>query len=473
MKFLATLVALSMASVADGQGNGGGPPAFSGNLDSCPKQSNCLKMEMTSTCDEPCNSCSYKVCMWWESGGDCTKTDSFSHVCDKTDDVCQAANWLYGEEIETIYEGRTNEICHTVLAGGVADFVWKDANDCLEPGNNFLISGNTMSCRARESSEETCTGSGNEGRECIWSVTVPDADTCGCGPEPTDAPTDPPTDAPTAEEPATNAPTPEPATDAPTPAPQPTPPAPTGTFGDPHFKSWDGTFFDYMGECDLVLADSPAFANGLGIATHIRTKTRYDYSYVESAAVKIGDDVLEVTAFGDYMLNGVSKAPMPAKMAGFEVTESIKNDHDVTFEIHVSKTETIKVKAFKDLVSVTFTGAHMDGAKGIMGDFKTGNHVARDGVTIMTNHDEFGQEWQVNPEVDGQIFQVKSRIQYPAEKCMLPTPVKTGRRRLGETISVEAASKACEKVGNEDAIAACVYDVIALGDLEAAESGVY
>ena len=44
---------------------------------------------------------------------------------------------------------------------------------------------------------------------------------------------------------------------------------------------------------------------GNNLDLHIRTTIRYDYSYIESAAIQIGNDVLEVSSFGSYALNGV------------------------------------------------------------------------------------------------------------------------------------------------------------------------
>ena len=65
-----------------------------------------------------------------------------------------------------------------------------------------------------------------------------------------------------------------------------------------------------MGECDLVLVDSPSFQNGTGFTCHVRTKARLDYSYIERAAVKIAEDVFEVGSFGTYIINGVQNAAL-------------------------------------------------------------------------------------------------------------------------------------------------------------------
>jgi hypothetical protein len=92
-----------------------------------------------------------------------------------------------------------------------------------------------------------------------------------------------------------------------------------GAMGDPHFKTWSGDWYDFHGICDLVLLDAPDFNNGMGLTIHVRTKPRYEYSFIESATLKIGDDVLEVGAWGNYILNGVSRPDLPETMssAGF------------------------------------------------------------------------------------------------------------------------------------------------------------
>lgn len=48
-------------------------------------------------------------------------------------------------------------------------------------------------------------------------------------------------------------------------------PAPVGgADGDPHILDWGNEWYDYHGECDMVLLDAPSFGQGLGLAAHIR-----------------------------------------------------------------------------------------------------------------------------------------------------------------------------------------------------------
>ena len=79
----------------------------------------------------------------------------------------------------------------------------------------------------------------------------------------------------------------------PTPPATPPPPSP-GTGGDPHITTWINEHFEYHGQCDLVLAKDPEFADGLGLEIHIRTKLVRFWSYIKTVAIKIGNDILEV-----------------------------------------------------------------------------------------------------------------------------------------------------------------------------------
>ena len=89
-----------------------------------------------------------------------------------------------------------------------------------------------------------------------------------------------------------------------------------GACGDPHFETWTGEWYDYHGVCDLVLFSVPSFAGGLGLDVHIRTSGRDQFSFIETAAVRIGEDVLEMGSYGEWFLNGVEEAELPAKMGG-------------------------------------------------------------------------------------------------------------------------------------------------------------
>jgi hypothetical protein len=247
--------------------------------------------------------------------------------------------------------------------------------------------------------------------------------------------------------------------------------------GDPHFKTWRGQHYDFHGACDLIFLQSKEFESGLGLDVHIRTKIRRDMSYISSAVLRIGSDVLEVESQGIYYLNGVASAELPSEFSGFEFSHTQPTDKQHTFEVHLGGRERIKLKTYQDFVSVLIEqglSKHFGHSVGLLGDFGEGRRFARDGKTILDDANVFGQEWQVL-DTDPTLFQTVRFPQHP-QKCTMPTPKTTDmlRRRLLETSSVDelAAEKACAhwgEQGKED----CVFDVLTTGDLEIAVVGAY
>jgi hypothetical protein len=253
------------------------------------------------------------------------------------------------------------------------------------------------------------------------------------------------------------------------------PPGGGGANGDPHFKTWRGQHFDFHGECDLVLLQSKEFESGLGLDVQIRTKMRRDMSYISSVAVLLGTDLLEVGSQGIYHLNGVAGADLPSKFGGFEFLHTQPTDKQHVFEVHFGNRERMKVKTYKDFVSVLFEQAelkHFGKSVGLMGAFGTGHMIGRDGETIIDDANAFGQEWQVL-NTEPSLFQTLRFPQHPTA-CTMPTPIQASqlRRRLSESSVDElAAEEACEHWGGgkDD----CVFDVLTTGDLEMAMVGAY
>ena len=161
----------------------------------------------------------------------------------------------------------------------------------------------------------------------------------------------------------------------------------------------------------------------------------------------------------------------------YAVTRTATSDKEVAFDIEIEpRGFSIKVKAYKDLVSIRFSGAgekYFSDVRGLMGDFN-GVRFSRTGKEIMSDDNAFGQEWQVRPGVDPELFQTKPVAEWPAQTCVLPDATsKQRRRRLGEGIPVEAAEKACAQFVHQDDHDACIYDILATGDLGAAQSGAF
>lgn len=240
-------------------------------------------------------------------------------------------------------------------------------------------------------------------------------------------------------------------------------------------KTWNGTWYDYQGECDLVFLHAPNFhvaedkgGETLALDIHVRTKVRYDYSYIESAVVRLGEDTLQVDSFGQYYLNSVSGADLPAQLAGFPVTHTRPNDKQHIFTIDLGFEESLVVSNFKDMVSIKVGNAdesRFHGSVGLMGEFGgKGRLLARDGVTTMEDPNSLGQEWQVRNDED-MLFQVSREPQYPKE-CILPATTAKKSLRFGQSITRSAAEKACAHW--KDNKEACVSDVMKTGDLDLA-----
>ena len=225
------------------------------------------------------------------------------------------------------------------------------------------------------------------------------------------------------------------------------------------------------------MADFPDFASGLGLTVDVRTTTRYDYSFIESAAVKIGDDILEVMSYGEYVLNGIANVESPFMLGDYPVGHTQPRKHSDIFSIDLGNEKSVVIKVYKDLVYVTLNvhegrSAEFHDGTGMLGTWFNGTRLARDGVTVLQDDNEYGQEWQVR-DTDAQLFSVPRAPQWP-EKCEMPNLVERQSRRLGSsTISSDEAATACATIKDPHHRDMCIYDVIATQDLSVAQAGAY
>lgn len=321
---------------------------------------------------------------------------------------------------------------------------------------------------------------------------------------PTESPTDAPTDNPTVAvtEVSTEAeltskpvpenertPAPEPETRR-TPAPVTKPPktlppsnTPPGSFGDPHVKVWSGETFDFHGSCDLVLLDNPRFHDGLGMTVQIRTKIVTWWSFIEAAVVRVGSESLEVTGGRQpkYYVNGVegdiaSKKSFLFSALGLETVVRQRTKHQVSVRIDLGNGDALGLETFMEFVRVNVKMVDpkwkkFEGSVGLMGMYPTGARFGRDGKTVFTDMNAFGQEWQVR-ESEPMLFHNADGPQHPS-KCLMPeeATAEQKRRRLGKSmITREEAELACARVGGSDHDA-CVFDVLATNNKDMA--GVY
>jgi hypothetical protein len=247
----------------------------------------------------------------------------------------------------------------------------------------------------------------------------------------------------------------------------------SGGSGDPHFLRWKQARRDsFHGECDLVLVSSPDFHQGQGLDVHLRTTIRDDwYSYIEAAAVRIGDYTLEFDQH-HFMLDGVQYTDdsLPLSFGEKEIYKisKVDNKHRV-LKIDLNDKSSISVRATSMFMSVTLDGNNDDFATsvGMMGEYSTGDMYGRDG-RLIEDMIEYGMEWQVQQN-DPKLFVETRAPQWPEAKCRMPTLTAPSRRNLRaqNTVLMQQAKEACANVIDFDL---CVDDVLGTGEPGLADS---
>ena len=211
-----------------------------------------------------------------------------------------------------------------------------------------------------------------------------------------------------------------------------------------------------------------------------------EYSYISAAAVRIGNDVLEITEEGDALVNGEEtnlEYDTPTLFAGYPLAKSVKgkNQRIIVHDLDLGDNKKIQIRTNtkSGMLFVDVNGAYPD-SEGLLGaSNKDGKPLlARDGITDLTGHwNTYGEEWQVNDK-DRKLFQDSSRHpQYP-KGCVYEAEMEKShirRRRLmeGEVVSLDAAQKACAHVKEEHMQEFCVNDIMATGDLDIVEDPFY
>jgi hypothetical protein len=232
----------------------------------------------------------------------------------------------------------------------------------------------------------------------------------------------------------------------------------------------------------MVLTKDDTFANDLGLELQIRTKLIRFWSYIRSAAIRIGDDILEIGGSADpvlteannhYWINFEYQGELTT-LGGFPIVYHLQDMYQSKrwFEIDLSSKypgQKIVISTFKEFVRVDFqngSNASFGNTVGMLGSFRTGKTLARDGVTEIDDFSMLGNEWQVLPD-ENMLFHDISKPQFP-EKCIEPEDPRgeRRRRRLGESsITERQAEAACASIEDPLDRKDCVYDVLATQDI--------
>lgn len=223
---------------------------------------------------------------------------------------------------------------------------------------------------------------------------------------------------------------------------------------------------------------------------HIRTSIKTWWSYISNAVVKIGEDTLEVSGGpknGEKPIFWVNGKPgsiddatkdgdLLETLSGYKVHYKKISPKQSRYRIDLGNGEAISIDTFNEIVNIVVKAETMENfgsAVGLMGNYPLGEMIGRENSTTAINDPvAFGKEWQVL-ETEAMLFHtVDGTVQHPTECAMPSFDAEEGRRlrrRLGEAIVTEEdAQKACSHVGAETDKEACVFDVMAINDVEIA-----
>jgi len=248
--------------------------------------------------------------------------------------------------------------------------------------------------------------------------------------------------------------------------------------GDPHFMTWAGKSYDFHGVCDLVLVHSAAFEEGKGLDIHLRTERMKMWSFVASAAIRIGQDIFEVmggkgTEFWTNGVEGKSKSNKNGRslvsiISGYPIYRTVENEKQSEFVIDLGDDEQIVIGTWHSFVRVSFENvrnASFKDSEGLLGSFPDGLKLSRDGSTIIEDINMYGQEWQVC-DSEPQLFHNTKHPQYPL-KCEIPSSMNMRHRLEESNLTMEEASKSCANA-NESEMDLCIFDVMATNNKKTA-----
>jgi len=237
--------------------------------------------------------------------------------------------------------------------------------------------------------------------------------------------------------------------------------------GDPHFCTFRNQHYDFHGHCDLILLEASHFGQGKGLSVHIRSSAHKKiFSYISDAAIRIGNDVLEVGGGGQHFFNGKHLPSLASEtIGGYKMEHTTTKKGRAVYKIFFDGHQHLIIREYKNWITVTVKhplDEDFAGTVGLMGSYETGSWVSRDGQRTHHDVNEFGLDWQVRAS-DGLLFQTPSP--HP-DKCDLPIVTSPAhKRRLAESsISREAAEEACAH-WTPKAMEDCIMDVMISEDL--------
>jgi len=252
-----------------------------------------------------------------------------------------------------------------------------------------------------------------------------------------------------------------------------------GGGGDPHFIGFGGIYFTWQGHCDLVLVKSKKYipAN-THFEVHIRTTRVRKWSKIDTIALKVGQDVGEISSHnGKFILNGHEVNTVQNE--SFTVTKSSLKRSITLYILTIDgdKKLEIRVNTLSQMIYTSLSGNYSHNIEGILGSpHQTGLHSRNGEYISINNANAFAETWQVS-DMDSHLFSTDRAPQYPS-KCIYDMKKTTSSRRkrhLKELhiVPMQDAIDACAVHQSGPLQKFCVDDVIMSGNLDSAKDEFY
>lgn len=252
--------------------------------------------------------------------------------------------------------------------------------------------------------------------------------------------------------------------------------------GDPHLLTYDGTAYDYHGQCDLVMAQSSLFGNGIGLRVYARTAIIDDmWSLISNAAIQIGNETIEMTNDGTIYYNQMNVNDLELLPTTFydkyNITKTIQMIGDnpklnINVKLYDEGKQKIRLTLFKRLLSI-HVGAVEHDLNGMLGHRLYDGMIGRDGTTILSKPNDLAQEWQVRDN-EPMLFHSVRVPQYP-ERCLLPSSNMLEHQQQRRALRSEhhydhhrRATEACSDITDIRKKLFCIDDIILTGDVDLA-----
>jgi hypothetical protein len=167
-------------------------------------------------------------------------------------------------------------------------------------------------------------------------------------------------------------------------------------------------FYDYHGECDLVLIKND------DINLHIRTKPQGGYASISHAALEIGGEILEINDDGKVFLDKVHQTtPSSVNSVGgypLTFTAPIFYGSYERYQVDISDTEFVRITKYQwsnnvtglDIVVQGAEGDLFSGSQGLCGSWDSGGGLLEDrlGNSLLVGSTDWHKEWQVTTSED-------------------------------------------------------------------------